>query len=226
MARVQEVSDATGHLPGQQRQSVPAGRPEDDHVPGAGSARWEVPDWIVVPGGNLGNSSAFGKAFIELQRAGPDRPRAAAGGDQRGRRQHALRTCRERGLRWNGGQPDTAWSTAISRDGRASARASTIASAIEINRPVNLKKCLRALESATASSARSPIRRSSTPRPRSARAAWAASRPARPASPVRNCSFRGRHRPRRARRLHPHRPSTQGPDGHGRLPHDRSGTIR
>ena len=28
--------------------------------------RWEVPDWIVVPGGNLGNVSAFGKAFIEL----------------------------------------------------------------------------------------------------------------------------------------------------------------
>ncbi len=25
--------------------------------------RWEVPDWIVVPGGNLGNSSAFGKAL-------------------------------------------------------------------------------------------------------------------------------------------------------------------
>src|SRR5262249_48748500 len=29
--------------------------------------RWEVPDWIVVPGGNLGNSSAFGKALIELK---------------------------------------------------------------------------------------------------------------------------------------------------------------
>src|SRR5438270_755999 len=28
--------------------------------------RWQVPDWIVVPGGNLGNVSAFGKAFIEL----------------------------------------------------------------------------------------------------------------------------------------------------------------
>ena len=26
---------------------------------------WEPPDWIVVPGGNLGNSSAFGKAFAE-----------------------------------------------------------------------------------------------------------------------------------------------------------------
>ena len=32
--------------------------------------RWEVPDWIVVPGGNLGNSSAFGKAFIELKHLG------------------------------------------------------------------------------------------------------------------------------------------------------------
>ena len=32
--------------------------------------RWEVPDWIVVPGGNLGNSSAFGKAFIELRELG------------------------------------------------------------------------------------------------------------------------------------------------------------
>ena len=29
--------------------------------------RWESPDWIVVPGGNLGNSSAFGKAFIRLR---------------------------------------------------------------------------------------------------------------------------------------------------------------
>src|SRR5260370_5287526 len=32
--------------------------------------RWEVPDWIVVPGGNLGNSSSFGKAFIELSELG------------------------------------------------------------------------------------------------------------------------------------------------------------
>ena len=31
---------------------------------------WEPPDWIVVPGGNLGNSSAFGKAFIELHELG------------------------------------------------------------------------------------------------------------------------------------------------------------
>ncbi|MBK7927356.1 MAG: threonine synthase [Bryobacterales bacterium] len=31
---------------------------------------WHVPDWVVVPGGNLGNVSAFGKALRELQAAG------------------------------------------------------------------------------------------------------------------------------------------------------------
>jgi threonine synthase len=31
---------------------------------------WQVPDWIVLPGGNLGNSSAFGKALSELHAVG------------------------------------------------------------------------------------------------------------------------------------------------------------
>lgn len=31
---------------------------------------WRVPDYVFVPGGNLGNSSAFGKAFEELRRFG------------------------------------------------------------------------------------------------------------------------------------------------------------
>jgi threonine synthase len=31
---------------------------------------WRVPDHVVVPGGNLGNSSAFGKGFRELKRLG------------------------------------------------------------------------------------------------------------------------------------------------------------
>src|SRR6266487_2486858 len=31
---------------------------------------WESPDWIIVPGGNLGNCSAFGKAFMELKELG------------------------------------------------------------------------------------------------------------------------------------------------------------
>jgi threonine synthase len=32
--------------------------------------KWRVPDWIVLPGGNLGNTSAFGKALQELRDLG------------------------------------------------------------------------------------------------------------------------------------------------------------
>jgi threonine synthase len=32
--------------------------------------RWEAPDWIVVPAGNLGNTSAFGKAIVEAHQRG------------------------------------------------------------------------------------------------------------------------------------------------------------
>ena len=31
---------------------------------------WEAPDHVVVPGGNLGNNSALGKAFLEIQQLG------------------------------------------------------------------------------------------------------------------------------------------------------------
>ncbi len=31
---------------------------------------WRVPDWVVLPGGNLGNTSAFGKAFREMKSLG------------------------------------------------------------------------------------------------------------------------------------------------------------
>ncbi len=31
---------------------------------------WDPPDYVIVPGGNLGNSSAFGKGFEELKAAG------------------------------------------------------------------------------------------------------------------------------------------------------------
>ena len=31
---------------------------------------WKAPDWIVLPGGNLGNTSAFGKALRELHQLG------------------------------------------------------------------------------------------------------------------------------------------------------------
>lgn len=31
---------------------------------------WKVPDWIVLPGGNLGNTAAFGKGLREMRRLG------------------------------------------------------------------------------------------------------------------------------------------------------------
>ena len=53
----------------------------------------------------------------------------------------------QRGVRWDGGMSDDGTTNAffaeMDRDRR---KASTLASAIEINRPVNLKKCLRALD--------------------------------------------------------------------------------
>jgi threonine synthase len=109
--------------------------------------RWQVPDWIVVPGGNLGNSSAFGKAFFELRELGLiDRiPRLAVINAAGANTLYEL--VEKRGLRWNGGEPDTALIQQFYREmDDRHRRASTIASAIEINRPVNLTKCLRALE--------------------------------------------------------------------------------
>src|SRR3954463_8133739 len=109
--------------------------------------RWEVPDWIVVPGGNLGNSSAFGKAFHELHELGLiDRiPRLAVINAAGARTLYDLvEGC---GVVWNDGRPDASIvNNYYAELDDASRRATTIASAIEINRPVNLYKCLRALE--------------------------------------------------------------------------------
>ncbi len=109
--------------------------------------RWEVPDWIVVPGGNLGNSSAFGKAFAELLELGLiDRaPRLAVINATGANTLYEL--YENRSLRWNGGRIDQQVSDAyLAELDAAQRKASTLASAIEINRPVNLTKCLRALD--------------------------------------------------------------------------------
>jgi threonine synthase len=108
--------------------------------------RWEVPDWVVVPGGNLGNVSAFGKAFLELSQLGllERVPRLAvinaAGADT------FYQLYEQAGLRWNQGRPESKLTTDYYGELDAKhVRATTIASAIEINRPVNLTKALRAL---------------------------------------------------------------------------------
>jgi threonine synthase len=108
---------------------------------------WESPDWVIVPGGNLGNCSAFGKAFAELRELGLVKriPRLAiinATGANT-----LFRVVNHQRLRWNQGHYDT---TAVQKlyaaMDEANENAHTIASAIEINRPVNLPKALRALE--------------------------------------------------------------------------------
>jgi threonine synthase len=110
------------------------------------SLDWQPPDWIIVPGGNLGNSSAFGKAFWELKQLGLiDRiPRLAVINAEGANTLYQL--VEQQGLRWNDGRPDEQtiadFYEQMDAEGR---RASTLASAIEINRPVNLTKCLRAL---------------------------------------------------------------------------------
>jgi threonine synthase len=108
---------------------------------------WGVPDWIVAPGGNLGNSAAFGKLFHELKSLNliQRMPRLAIVNAAGANTLHRLYN--QFGIRWNGGAIDKAkigqFYAAMETERR---EASTIASAIEINRPVNLAKALRSLE--------------------------------------------------------------------------------
>lgn len=108
---------------------------------------WELPDWIVVPGGNLGNSSAFGKAFSELKELGLIErvPRLAIINAKGAETLNDL--VNNRGLVWNDGHVDKQTIDAYYADLTArSFSPHTCASAIEISRPVNLTKCLRALD--------------------------------------------------------------------------------
>jgi threonine synthase len=109
--------------------------------------RWQAPDWIVVPGGNLGNVSAFGKAFMELGELGllTRLPRLAVINAAGANTFYQL--YERQGLRWNQGNPDPKLIKGYyEKLEAAKTKANTIASAIEINHPVNLPKALRALE--------------------------------------------------------------------------------
>lgn len=108
---------------------------------------WEPPDWIIVPGGNLGNSSAFGKAFAELHELGLIKriPRLAIVNASGANTLNELFSRRE--MRWNGGHYDpTIAQTLYAGMDESGYYPHTVASAIEISRPVNLPKALRALE--------------------------------------------------------------------------------
>ncbi len=91
---------------------------------------WQSPDHVIVPGGNLGNSSALGKAFHGDERARPDftsLPRLSV--IQAEGANALVRTLRE-----NNGRE------------LISVQAETMATAIRIGHPASWKKAVRALE--------------------------------------------------------------------------------
>jgi threonine synthase len=108
---------------------------------------WQPPDWIIVPGGNLGNCSAFGKAYAEMKELGLIKkiPRLAIINAAGANTLHVL--VNERSLKWNNGNFDaTIPQKHYATMDESNIRPQTIASAIEIGRPVNLAKALRAID--------------------------------------------------------------------------------
>jgi len=96
---------------------------------------WTSPDWVVIPGGNLGNASAVGKGFVLMKELGlVDRlPRLVVA-----QAEHAnplFRATTGAGLR---ARADVKVAPIAARK--------TLASAIQIGAPVSAKRALRALE--------------------------------------------------------------------------------
>jgi threonine synthase len=90
---------------------------------------WQPPDHIIVPGGNLGNSSALGKAFLELEKLHFITRLPKVSIVQAEGANPLVRTMRE-----TGGKK------------LVSVQAETAANAIRIGRPASWKKAVRVLE--------------------------------------------------------------------------------
>jgi threonine synthase len=90
---------------------------------------WQIPDHVIVPGGNLGNSSALGKAFRELQELGLITRLPKLSIIQAEGANPLVRSMRE-----HGGKK------------LVPVQAETMATAIRIGNPASWKKALRVLE--------------------------------------------------------------------------------
>jgi threonine synthase len=97
---------------------------------------WEVPKWILVPGGNLGNVSAIAKGFVEMKALGliSTLPRLVC---CQSRQANPLYQAFQRAQA--DGRPMT------EDDYHAVKAGTTLASAIQIGAPVSLPKAVRAL---------------------------------------------------------------------------------
>ena len=112
---------------------------------------WNPPDWIVYPGGALGNASSCGKCLIELYEWGWIKkiPRLLVVNADGANILYKLYNgfFEDKPLRWNGGRPDLAILDRYYADmDKKGIRPKTHATAIQIGRPANIVKALRALD--------------------------------------------------------------------------------
>jgi threonine synthase len=112
---------------------------------------WNAPDWIVYPGGALGNTSSCGKALMELYEWGWIKkiPRIAVINSEGASTLYDLYNGEFEGkkLRWNKGKPDIQLIDDYYKHlDQKGIRPKTKATAIQIGRPANILKGLRALE--------------------------------------------------------------------------------
>ena len=112
---------------------------------------WEVPDWIVYPGGALGNTSSCGKCMMELYEWGWIKkiPRIAVINAEGANTLDVLYNGKfeDTELRWNKGDPDVELiDQYYSKMNDEQIRPQTKATAIQIGKPANILKGLRALE--------------------------------------------------------------------------------
>ena len=112
---------------------------------------WNVPDWIIYPGGALGNISSCGKSLMELYEWGWIKkiPRIAVINADGANTLNILYNGKfeEKELRWNDGNPDTELiDRYYDKMTNENIRPKTKATAIQIGRPANILKGLRALE--------------------------------------------------------------------------------
>ena len=112
---------------------------------------WDAPDWIVYPGGALGNTSSCGKSLMELIEWGWIKkiPRIAVINSDGASTLSDLYNGKFEGekLRWNKGKPNYELIKRYYSDlDSKGIKPKTKATAIQIGRPVNILKALRALE--------------------------------------------------------------------------------
>ena len=113
---------------------------------------WEVPDWIVYPGGALGNTSSCGKSLMELYKWGWIKkiPRIAVINAEGANTFYQLYNGKfeNEELRWNDGKPNLElidkYYKRMSED--ENLKPKTKATAIQIGKPANITKGLRALD--------------------------------------------------------------------------------